>query len=100
MSEPTPSLAPLQIADLDGDKLAELFTDVDALGERVEVVLKRGPARVESHDNTSLASAMQLLTQGRVQGVQLRYRYRGVEWWDTVMRTSDGYRLVRMQQDR
>ena len=43
---------------------------------------------------------MQLLTQGRVQGVQLRYRYRGVEWWDTVMRTSDGYRLVRMQQDR
>lgn len=100
MSDPSTSPAPLQIADLDQDKLSELFADVEALGEGVEVVLKRGPVRVESHETTSLASALQLLRGGMVHGVQLRYRYRGAEWWDTLMPTSEGFRLVRIQHDQ
>ena len=98
MSEPDTSLAPLQMAVLDREKLTELFADIDALGEDVDIVVKRGRAHVGCQDKVSLASAMQLLTDGLVHGVQLRYRYRGSDWWDTLMATSEGYRLVRIQQ--
>jgi hypothetical protein len=30
--------------------------------------------------------------------VQLRYRYRGRQWWDTLLRTEDGVRIVRIEQ--
>ena len=88
---------PLQISDLDQDKLVELFDDVGALCEGVEVVIKRGSGHVEGGSTTSLASALQLLTQGQVHGVQLRYWYRGSEWWDTLMPNAEGFRLVRIQ---
>lgn len=97
MSEAVGARVPLQIAELDRDTLSELVTDIGALGEGLEIIIKRGPGYVESHEGISLESAMELVTQGLAQGVQLRYRYRGVDWWDTLMQTPAGVRLVRIQ---
>jgi hypothetical protein len=36
------------------------------------------------------------LKGGEVRGVQVWYRHDGREWTDTILRVSDGYRLVRM----
>ena len=92
-------LAPLQIAELDADKLSELVTDIEALGEELEIIVKRGPGYVENHGEITMANAVELLTRGLAHGVQLRYWYRGVYWWDTLMRTPDGVRIVRTQHD-
>ena len=43
------------------------------------------------------AAARDRLKAGDVRGVQLRYRYAGREWTDTVLRVPGGYRLVRME---
>lgn len=98
MNDVDPALPPIHVADIDRDKLGELFTDVEALGEQLEIVLKRGAeARVDAGPCASLAQAMELLTCGTVLGVQLRYRFEGADWWDTLMRTPTGFRLVRIQ---
>lgn len=99
MSDLPEPIAPLQVAELDRDTLSELVTDIEALGEELEIIVKRGPGYAESHGEISIANAVELLTRGLARGVQLRYRYRGVDWWDTLMRTADGVRLVRTQQE-
>ena len=98
MSEPDLALPPVHIAEIDHDKLRELFADVEALGERVEIVLKRtSEAHVERVACVSLAEALEQLSSGTALGAQLRYSYEGADWWDTLLRTPDGFRLVRIQ---
>jgi len=99
VSELPEPLAPLQITELDRETLNELVTDIEALGEELDIIVKRGAGYVESHGEISIANAVELLTRGLAHGVQLRYRYRGVDWWDTLLRTADGVRLVRIQQE-
>lgn len=91
-------LPPLQVAELDQDKLSELFADIDALGEGLDVLVKRAAGHIDGDERVSLATAKQLLEQRSIQGVQLRYRFRGADWWDTLICTESGVRLVRMQQ--
>lgn len=97
MNDAPGPLSPLQVADLDRGTLSELLTDIEALGEDVEVLVKRRAGQVEARGETSLTSALELLLEGQAEGVQLRYRYRGTDWWDTLMRTPKGIRLVRIQ---
>jgi hypothetical protein len=98
MSDPDLVLPPVHVAEIDHDKLRELFTDVEALGERLEIVLKRAPeAHVERAPCVSLAEALEQLSSGAALGAQLRYSYKGADWWDTLLRTPDGFRLVRIQ---
>lgn len=99
MDDVDPAPAPLQITTLDRERLADLFTDVGALANDTLVIVKQGPSHVESQGATSLERAMELLTGGLVHGVQIRYRYQGVEWWDTIMPSAEGFRLVRIQRD-
>lgn len=97
MNEAPDSLSPLQVANLDRDTLGELLTDIEALGEDLEVLVKRRAGHVAAQEQTSLTGAVELLFEGQAEGVQLRYRYRGTDWWDTLMRTPEGIRLVRIQ---
>jgi hypothetical protein len=98
MSEPDLVLPPVHVAEIDRDKLRELFDDVEALGERLEIVLKRATeAHVEDGPSVSLAEALEQLSSGTAIGAQLRYSYEGVEWWDTLLRAPRGFRLVRIQ---
>jgi len=98
MNEQEAPLPPLHVADIDEEKLRELLVDVESLGEHLEIVIKRtSEGHVDRGPCTSLSDAMAQLFTGTALGVQLRYRFQGSDWWDTLMRTAGGFRLVRIQ---
>lgn len=98
--EPEITLPPLQMAVLDAATLEQLFFDIEHAAELIGVQLKAGPGYAAEADVPTVARARELLTTGAVIGVQLRYRARGAVWCDTLMRTPDGVRLVRVEQSR
>lgn len=92
-----PPPPPMCDAWLNDAKLAELFDDLAGLTEIVGIQVKAGPQVQVSDSQTSLTSARELLNTGQVRGVQIRYRYQGHEWCDTIMRINERYRLIRCQ---
>jgi hypothetical protein len=52
-----------------------------------------------TEQSLSLEQARQLLLEGRARGIQIRYHYDGADWWDTLMRTPQGIRLVRIRHE-
>lgn len=94
-----PVLAELSGGLLDDRVLARLFSDLAAEAE-ILAILCKGAARAHGgHAAITLDDARARLEDGSVRAIQIRYRWRGAEWWDTLMRTPEGLRLVRMQQD-
>lgn len=90
-------LPPMQIAVLDAETVDQLFFDIEAAAELVEVVLKGAPEEHASAGPLTLSAARDALAARRVLGVQLRYRHAGKEWWDTLMLVPEGVRLVRIE---
>lgn len=85
---------------LDSETLGRLFLDLDQCTEILEVI----PKYVDRHivcgeGRLTLDEARALLDSGTVRGVQVRYRYQGADWWDTLMVTGAGVRLVRIRHD-
>ena len=97
MSLSTESLPALQDALLDPETLGMLFRDLSGLVEIDEILLKGELRSHASERSVSLEEARAALEHGRVMGVQIRYRYEGSPWWDTLLRTPQGFRLVRIQ---
>ncbi len=96
--EPGPPLPQLTEGLLDPATLEQLFADLDACTEVLEVLTKQGPQdRVTGTGRPSLAEAHDLLLGGGVRGVQIRYRYQEEEWLDTLLVRPAGTRLVRMR---
>ncbi|WP_437629583.1 hypothetical protein [Sorangium sp. So ce854] len=96
-------LPPLQEAVLDEATLDRLFLDIAGAAEIVSVSLKAGATvragglpRAEGAGD-ELATARRALGDGTALGVQIRYRFGGSEWWDTLLRTPSGVRLVRVR---
>ncbi|MEK7415377.1 MAG: hypothetical protein AAB263_18880 [Planctomycetota bacterium] len=85
-------LAELTSAELDAATLAALFADIGSL-TIVDEVLVKGSATAYA-GAAGLSEAQQLLAAGAI-GLQIRYRWQGEAWWDTLIRTQHGYRLVR-----
>jgi len=97
MNTSTEALPPLQDALLDGERLLALFSDLSGMVEIDEILLKGGPQSRAVEQPLSLEEARAALEQGRAMGVQIRYRYQGRPWWDTLLRTPHGIRIVRIQ---
>lgn len=91
------ALPPLQDAILDPETLEQLFRDIQRHAVVDEVLLKGGAALMASEKSVPLAEAEQALRERRVAGVQIRYRYEGANWWDTLMHTPQGVRLIRIE---
>lgn len=96
-------LPPLQEAVLDEATLDQLFFDIAEGAEVVSVSLKGG-ATARAGDlqragsgGGELALARRALGDGTALGVQIRYRFAGSEWWDTLLRIPAGVRLVRIR---
>ncbi len=91
------ALPQLQRALLDRETLDQLFFDLGAATELREIVLK-GASTLHADDmrKPTLDDARHLLLSRQVIGVQLRYRYGGSEWWDTLLHTPEGVELVRI----
>jgi len=95
MSEHVP-LAELTEAVLDAPTLDALLADIGSLAEVLEVVTKGAEQVLARPAPLSLVEAVQLLRAGRLRGVQVRYRWNGEEWLDTLLRGEVGIRIVRL----
>lgn len=90
-------LPQLQDTLLDPETLERLLQDIQRLGVVQEVLLKGGAAAMVSEKSVPLPEALAALREGRVLGVQIRYGYDGATWWDTLMNTPRGIRLIRIE---
>jgi MauM/NapG family ferredoxin protein len=96
--EPEIELPDLHEAELDEPGLRALFRDLEAAARIDALKLKPAPGeRAVSEDVTS-AEALELLLEGRVRGVQVRYFYADQAWCDTVLASPAGYRVVRIAE--
>ena len=93
-------LPDLHQAILDAATLQQLSADIIACTELLEVIPKyAGNSYVQDAPSLTIHEGIQLLATGELLGLQLRYRYEGALWWDTLMRTPAGIRLVRIQHN-
>ena len=76
--------------------LAHLLDDLTTCTEILSVQVKALPNTQVGDAITNLQAAAQLLLAGEVRGVQIRYRYQGAEWCDTIMNVAAPYRLIRV----
>lgn len=88
----------LETAELDERSLAQLFADIAAHTELVAVLVKGAAESLAEGGSVTLEDALSLLKRRAVRGVQLRYRYEGREWWDTLVAQPgvDTVRVVRV----
>jgi hypothetical protein len=100
MSHPAP-LPDLHQAELDEATLRQLFEDVAAHTELLEVIPKHAAAGyVPESASITLAEGIDLVLTGGVRALQLRYKHGGTTWWDTLMPTPHGtFRIVRIQHE-
>lgn len=88
-------LPDLQDQVLDEPTVAALFGDLE-LVEMLEVRVKAAPgARAVAG---TLEDARRAWEEGALRGLQVRYRWEGAVWFDTLLRTPGGTRLVRMRE--
>jgi hypothetical protein len=99
-NEASPALPDLNQSMLDSATFEALCRDLRACTEITEVIPKYGAeAYVPEDAQLTLERGWELLQAGQLRGLQVRYRYDGADWWDTLMKTSGGIRLVRIRHD-
>lgn len=89
----------LHQAELDPATLAQLFRDLAEHAEVLGISAKGSPTAYTGGETLDLVRANAALVAGAVRGIQIRYRYAGEEWWDTLLRLPHGVRLVRTRPD-
>lgn len=94
-----PPLPPMNDAVLSNEEVAQLFRDIRVCTQQVEVVVKAGPGHVAPSQPYTLDDAETLVASRSVRGVQLRYRYDGAAWCDTLMLQRDAVRLIRVRHE-
>lgn len=82
---------------LDPPTLSQLFDDLEACTEVLDVLVKGAPTDHADGRPLGLRDAQGLLERRAVRGMQIRYRWDGHEWRDTLLWSPEGLRIVRMQ---
>jgi hypothetical protein len=85
---------------IDPATLEKLFVDLDGAAE-ILAVMAKGGAKARAHGGTmNLSEGKELFMAKKVRGLQIRYRFQGSEWWDTLMHTpGGGVRIIRIEQN-
>ena len=98
-----PPIVPLQDVIVDAPTVGQLFFDIAHAGELIAVVQK-GPGARRGQETAVTPDALdqvhRAFTAREVAAVQLRYRFGGDEWWDTLTHTDRGIRLIRINHTR
>lgn len=89
----------LQQATLDPATFEQLFADLATHTEVLGIHAKGRATAYAGSEQLDLSSARTALLAGTVRGVQIRYRYQEVEWWDTLLASAGAIRLVRTRPD-
>lgn len=83
---------------LDPATLDQYFKDLAAHAEMISVQEKQSPTEYVHENTMDLPVARERIFSGNACAVQLRYRYDGQEWCDTLMHQASGVKLIRMMQ--
>jgi hypothetical protein len=101
MTQPTftdgPPVPLMVEGTLDAAGLRQLFADIQSAGTVLDVREKGGPAEYAGGAGLTPAAALERLLAGAARAVQVRYRYEGHDWTDTVFATAQGFRVIRCQ---
>jgi hypothetical protein len=84
---------------IDGATLRQLFADYAASADLVGI-REKGDRRMYA-DMTDLMPevALDRLLDAKTRAMQIRYRYAGFEWTDTILGTQSGFRVVRCRHE-
>ena len=91
-------LPEMRPALLDTATVERLFADLAFETSVLGILVKGGASDRAREEAPTLRAAREVLLSGEAEGVQIRFVHRGVEYWDTVMRTPLGFRLVRVRK--
>lgn len=100
MNERAPNPPPPVVYEgqLDAQQLIALRDDLDDCAEIVHVQI-RGAVTRGLGRRVQLSEAFEHVLAGDLHSVQVRYRYQGTLWCDTLLVTGGGVRLVRVRAD-
>lgn len=93
----SPDVADLFMSVVELDMLRQILTDVRDHAEVLSVGLKSDPRALSGEPHTDLTQAQSWLEDGSLRGLQLRYRFQGEIWFDTLLRLPSGtaFKLIR-----
>ena len=94
MTSPLPELSE---ATLDEATVNTLLADLAAHAEVLDLLAKGGANDRAADGGIALSEVAEALARRSVRGVQIRYRFDGAEWRDTLLCHPNGVRLVRMR---
>ncbi len=98
MSEEDAPLPELHEGWLDPDSLGRLIVDIETCTEVVEVIVKGAPDHFASDQEIALRQAFAMISTRTIQAMQVRYRWQGTLWLDTLMWAPEGLKVVRLAQ--
>jgi len=84
---------------LDEATVDQLFADIKALTQIVEVIPKTIKEGYVQGESLSLDQGRRMLRDGGCRALQIRYVLDGALWWDTLMTQPGGTRVVRIRHD-
>jgi hypothetical protein len=84
---------------IDAETLRQLAADLEVAAEVLGVREKDTQGAHSAPDEVSLAGAIDRLLTCAGRAAQIRYRYAGQEWTDTIIAIQDGYRVVRCRHN-
>lgn len=84
---------------IDAATLRQLFADLAAAAAVLAVREKGDPRGYADGGERAPESALDRLLAGAARAVQVRYRYDGHEWTDTVFAVPTGFRVIRCRHD-
>lgn len=99
MTQPTfpdgPPVPVLVEGVIDPATLTRLFADLSAAATGVDVREKGAPRDYAGPAELTPAAVLERLLSGAARAAQIRYRFDGHEWTDTVLAVPNGFRVVR-----
>jgi hypothetical protein len=90
-------LPDLQRGIIELAQVDELFADIAAEARLLQVIPKWASRTVVQADKVTLEEARELLADGRVNAIQVRYLHGQREWRDKLTRSPEGIQIVRIE---
>ena len=84
---------------IDPATLRQLFADLAAAATDLLIREKGDPRGYAAAAELSPQAALDRLLSGATRAVQLRYRFDGHEWTDTVLAAPTGFRVLRCRHE-
>jgi hypothetical protein len=96
MSDPNLDLSELCEGYLTPELLDDLVTDLTQLTSIEAVMVRGGEFTMAEQTQMDLPTAVEHMKANKLRGIQIRYTWDGVAWLDTLLKSAQGVKLVRM----